>query len=340
MAKRKSSIIIIIISVLLCIILLLIFLSQQTTLFKREARNSQFTPSTANQIITEPDESTVPPMTTTAPETSVTTIPETSVELPRTSPPETFSSNLTTASEENEEPQTTTASTAGESTQDTTVGNEPDTSHEESLPPETVSHTSESEDPQQLPEIIETATHNNWQYDLRSLEISDTLPEGILLSDTTQSFSSFDTYDENGFVTSRGDSVASHLSETGEYDGYLGKSYCWVTIRLDLTNLTGQEDWINVGNTNLSFGKLKKVIYCGDECYRYTNSISVGYMNMHDYMEALPEEIQYYMLHFEPDETKELMLCYLIEKKFSDESFYLEMNIHNIDNDFDWFKLN
>ena len=159
--------------------------------------------------------------------------------------------------------------------------------------------------------------------------ISDVLPEGVLLSDTTQSFGSFDTYDENGLATSRGDSVASHLSENGEYDGYLGKNYVWAVLRFDLTNLSGKDEYITVGDLHLSFGKYKKVSYMGKERYRYEYSIETGYMNMHDVMPDIPKDMQYFTLHFDADETKQLVFCYLIEKKYSDEEFYLEMNIHN-----------
>ena len=169
--------------------------------------------------------------------------------------------------------------------------------------------------------------------------ISDVLPEGVLLSDTTQSFGSFDTYDENGLATSRGDSVASHLSENGEYDGYLGKNYVWAVLRFDLTNLSGKDEYITVGDLHLSFGKYKKVSYMGKERYRYEYSIETGYMNVHDAMPEIPADKQYYTLHFDVNETKQLVFCYLLEKKYSDETLYLEMNIHNDGESYDYLKL-
>lgn len=190
-----------------------------------------------------------------------------------------------------------------------------------------------------LPEIYASAEQNGYRYEIRSFEISPTLPDGITLEDTTQSFGYFSAYDENGFLVSQGDSVASHLSESGEYDGYLGKEYVWAVLRFDLTNLGGKDEYINVGNLNLSFGKYKKVKYCGKMQYRYSGSVSVGYMNLHDVMPEIPEYMQYYTLHLDADETKQLVFCYLLEKKYSDEAFYLEMNIHNDGESYDYLKL-
>lgn len=190
-----------------------------------------------------------------------------------------------------------------------------------------------------LPEICASAEHNGYRYDIRSFEISPALPDGVTLEDTTQSFGYFSTYDENGFLVSQGDSVASHLSESGEYDGYLGKEYVWAVLRFDLTSLGGKDEYINVGGLNLSFGKYKKVKYCGKMRWRYSGFVSVGYMNLHDVMPEIPEYMQYYTLHLDAGETKQLTFCYLIEKKYSDETFYLEMNIHSDGESYDYLKI-
>lgn len=339
-----QKILIAIISLAACALLLLVFLSQQGIIHKPD---EILPPQTLPQETLPPLETTLPPetVTTTISETAEATSPETAAvpetttdvaEPPVTTVSEAFA-EVTTALETEA---VTTAETAESQTYAETVP-EPVTAESEiSLPisetePPYVSETSDStemsaESEMHEPhEIIRTADQSGWRYAIRSFELLDELPQGISLSDTTQAFGSFDTYDESGLAISRGDSVASHLSDSGKYDGYLGKEYVWAVLNFDLTNLTGKDDYIIVGDLHLSFGKFKKVIYMGKERYRYEHSVEIGYMNMHDVMPDIPKDMQYFTLHFDADETKQLVFCYLIEKKYSDEEFYLEMNIHN-----------
>ncbi len=352
-----KSIIITLITIALCTFAMCIFIFGRSPLTEKgipyppgslESSSDQGADAEPSAWSTE-YEITVPIVTTIIPNSAapeifdITAVPKPEADAPETLPhgdgTADASSDITTAlksvskhaaaSTASKEAQSSAAATAS----DTDNADDPDIVIEDD-PSEGVSQK------EQLPEIYATAEHKNWRYEIRSLDISDTLPEGITLSDTIQQFGRFDKFDDNGFLIERGDDIGDHLSQDGEYDGYLGKSYCWVTLRFDLTNLTGKDDYINVGDMNLSFGELKKVSYCGRQCYRYEHSVGVGYKNLHDYIDMIPEYMQYYTLHFEPDETKQLIFCYLIEKEYSNETFYLEMNIHNDGKSFDWLKLN
>lgn len=339
-----KNIVAIIISIFACILLGILFLSQKTSMFKGFKSNTK----NDSAYVTGSISGNEPRTTETTPKTpSIDSDIHTTSDTEETSESEipmsvTKPSSITFSNDSNSQ-ETSPPATAGESetTPSTTVSDQ-----EDEVPKAQVSETTEkAEEPEEsqeteIPDIVKTAEQNGFRYDLREFVVLSTLPQGVSLSDTTQSFGSFDTYDENGFATSRGDSVASHLSENGKYDGYLGKEYVWAVLRFDLTNLSGKGGYINVGDLKLSFGEYKKVRYMGKDRYRYSNSVTVGYMNMHDAMPEIPADKQYYTLYFTANETKQLVFCYLMEKKYSDETFYLEMNIHNDGESYDWLKLN
>lgn len=317
-----------------CALLLLIFLSQQGIIHRSD---ENLPPQTLPQETLPPPEITLPPETaaTTLSETAETTSPETAAvpetttdvsEPPVTTVSEAFAEG-TTALETEAAAAAETAESQTSASSETTPATEP-----EPIP-----------EPEQ--EIIASSDYtdskgNRWRYDLYSIEISDCLPEGISLSDAVDAYGTVgDVTNESGLATSRGDRIFDHLSDTGEYDGHLGKSFVWATLRLDLTLESGESEFINLGDTNLCGGKLIEVKYAGATAKRYELQLPLGYMNLHDHMEDIPENMQYYMLYVKSGETKELTLCYLIDEQTADGNLYLEQNIHNNGRTYSYFKV-
>ena len=305
-----QKILIAIISLAACALLLLVFLSQQGIIHRFD---ENLPPQTLPQETLPPPETALPPEAATVPETTTDV-----TEPPVTTVSEAFAEETTALETE----AVTTAETA-----------ESQTSASSETTPE----------PEQ--EIIASSDYtdskgNRWRYDLYGIEFSDCLPEGISPSDAVDAYGTIgDVTDESGLVTSHGDRIFDHLSDTGEYDGYLGKSFVWATLRLDLTLESGESEFINLGDTNLCGGNLIEVKYAGVTAKRYEIQSPLGYMNLHDHMEDIPENMQYYMLYVKSGETKELTLCYLIDEQTADGNLYLEQNIHNNGRTYSYFKV-
>ena len=198
-----------------------------------------------------------------------------------------------------------------------------------------------------IPYTLDSAEHN-YTYVLRSVSVSDTLPEGVSKGSLTE-----------------GLGIADLIDDDGVYIG-AGSGYKWVFVTVDVTN-NGDAEIRNIGNLRLCGGKMRRyninpdetaepvyrdeyeyweeLCYTDDHYFDYDRAYELafglpGNNYSKEYAEALEKEVLerdgslegylrekfYYEMLFESGETKTLTLGFPVSNNFVYGDLLLEFN--------------
>lgn len=193
---------------------------------------------------------------------------------------------------------------------------------------------------------------------LRNVNISLTLPKGITVDDLYGPISSVTNYGEDGWACGLGDnygedgwnrnaygSFSDYLDDEGRYDGPTDEGYRWIFVTVDITNNSDEErtegSSINLCGGNYISGSWtytgvddytgeEYTLIQGGEYYQYEQETC--YMSEHTNEESYDGQADVKKLtniHFEPNETKTLVLGYAVSDHFIYDDLYIRLTLLN-----------
>lgn len=192
---------------------------------------------------------------------------------------------------------------------------------------------------------------------LRNVNISPTLPAGITVDELRFSVSGVGDYDEDGFhvLHPNGDiyeiiDIRDCLDSAGRYSGPTKEGYRWVFVTVDITNLSNEEKveysnidlcggehitsrWSNVYDPDDTDSILETVL---QEVDYYEYMQSACYMSEHTDKECYDGQAEikkFDNIHFDPNQTKTLVIGYLITDHYVYDDLYLYIRFLN-----NWFE--
>lgn len=182
---------------------------------------------------------------------------------------------------------------------------------------------------------------------LRNVNISLTLPDGITIDDMRDgTIAPIGDYDEDGYLVLhpgediyKSYDIRDYLDEDGRYNGPTKEGYRWVFVTVDVTNNSDEEitEYSNVficGGDFITSRTYTIIDAFGvehtetQEVAYYQYSQSACYMSEHTDKEnygGQAEVKKFDNIHFEPNETKTLVLGYAITDHFVYDDLYLQI---------------